>query len=222
MTAATRRGGSCLIGVAAVALTVALGQAPAAGSFTATTGTPASTVGTAGSFCVSPGSQDVVVANDAWTDEAAPATAHGTTAALEVQSAAGADRRTYLRFVLPAVPRHCELAAAQLRLRVSAPTAGRTVDVHLANQAEPLWGAGSLTWANQPAVAGTGTGSTAPSTAGTQTWDVRALTLQLYGGPNNGFVLKDRTEDQNGPFRQAYDEQSTVGGMPPVLRLTWA
>jgi hypothetical protein len=208
---------------AAVGLTVLLGSAPAAGSFVAVTSTGGSTVGTATSFCVSPGSQDVVVANDAWTDENAAAMPNATTTALQVQSAAGANRRTYLRFVLPGLPRHCRLAAAQLRLRASTPTNGRIVDVYRADPAQsPQWVAGTLSWSNQPDVAGTPSGSASLSGPGVQTWDVTAHTQALYGGTNNGFVLKDRTEGQPGSFPQAYDEQSTVGGTVPVLRLTWA
>jgi hypothetical protein len=224
MTALLHRGGlRVAVAAAAVLLTVLLGSAPAAGSFVAVTGTGGSTVGTAASFCVSPGSQDVVVSNDAWTDENAAATPNATTTALQVQSAAGADRRTYLRFVLPGIPRHCRLSAAQLRLRASAPTAGRIVDVYRADPAQsPQWAAGTLSWSNQPALAGTPAGSASLGAPGVQTWDVTAHTQALYGGPNNGFVLKDRTEDEPGPFRQAYDEQSTVGGTVPVLRLTWA
>jgi len=57
--------------------------------------------------------------------------------------------------------------------------------------------------------------------AGIQTWDVTDQTRILYSGPNNGFVLMDRTQHQNGPYVQYYDEQSTPGGTPAVLRLTW-
>ena len=209
-------------GAAAVAMTVLLGQAPASGAFTAGTGTGGSTVWTAASFCVSPGPQDVAVANDAWTDQNAPSTAHGTTAALQVASGVGTNQRTYLRFPLPTAPRHCELTAAQLRLRASAPVSGRTIDVYRADPAQsPQWTAAGLVWSNQPAPVGTRVGSASLAAAGVQTWDVTAHTLTLYGGANNGFVLVDRLEGQNGPFVQAYDEQSTAGGTPPVLRLTW-
>jgi hypothetical protein len=206
----------------AVVLTVALGHSPVAGAFTAQTGTGGSSVTAAGSFCVSPGPQDVPILNDVFTDQAAPATSYSATTALHVQSGAGANRRTYLRFTLPTVPRHCELTAAQLRLRASAPTGGRTVDVYRADPAQnPQWTSEGLTWSNQPAPVGTRAGSASLAAAGIQTWNVTAHALALYAGTNNGFVLMDRTEGQNGPFRQTYDEQSTAGGTPAVLRLTW-
>jgi hypothetical protein len=206
----------------AAVLVAVLAQAPAAGSFTALTGSSGNGVATATSFCVSPGAQDVLVANDAWTDESAAATGHGTTAALEVRSGAGSNHRTYLRFTLPGAPKHCDLVGAQLRMRVSSPTSGRTIDVHRADPAQnPQWTAAALTWSNQPGFVGTRVGSASLSAAGMQTWDVTAHTLLLYSGPNNGFVLKDRTEGQTGPYTQLYDEQSTAGGTPPVLRLTW-
>ncbi len=207
---------------AAVAMTVLLGHSPASGAFTAHTGTGGSTVGTAASFCTSPGSDDVVVTNDAFTDQNAAGTPHGAAPALEVSSGVNQNRRTYLRFTLPTAPHNCRLTTAQLRLRASAPTAGRTIDVYRADPGQsPQWTAAALMWSNQPAPVGTPVGTASLGAVGVQTWDVTAHTLTLYGGANNGFVLVDRLEGQNGPFVQAYDEQSTAGGTPPVLRLTW-
>jgi hypothetical protein len=207
---------------AAVALTALLAETPASGAFTAQTGTGGSTVTAAASFCVSPGPQDLAVTNDSWTDQGAPDTAHGTTAALEVQSAPGANHRTYLRFTLPSAPHDCELVSAQLRLKVSASTAGRTIAVQRADPTQsPQWTAGGLTWNNQPAPVGSTATSAAPAAGVVQTWDVTAQTTVLMTGPNNGLVVKDATEGQTGPFTQKYDEQSTAGGSPAVLRLTW-
>ena len=205
----------------AVTLTVALSRSPASGAWTAaTSGT--GTVGTAATFCTAPGAVDVPVTNDAWTDQAAAATAHGTSTALRVQSAAGANQRSFLRFTITA-PARCDLQAAQLRLYNRVPTAGRVVLVHRADPTQsPQWTAGTLTWGTQPGVAGAGSASATPTTAGLQTWDVTTQTRDLMGGPNNGFVLVDSQEGQNGPFTQSYDEQSTAGGTVPVLRLTWA
>jgi hypothetical protein len=209
-------------GAAAIVLTVALGSSQVAGAFAAQTGTGGSSVTAAASFCVSPGTQDVTIGNDVLTDQAAPATSYSATNALHVQSGAGANRRTYLRFTLPAAPQHCELSAAQLRLRASAPTGGRTIDVYRADPAQsPQWTSAGLVWSNQPAPVGTRVGSVSLAAAGIQTWDVTAHTQAQYAGTNNGFVLMDRTEGQNGPFRQTYDEQATPGGTPAVLRLTW-
>ena len=209
------------VGVAAT-LTVLLARGPAAGAFTAQTADTGNRVEAATSFCVSPGPQDLTVANDAWTDQNAAGTAYGTTPVLNVASGANANRRTYLRFTLPSAPKHCELVSAQLRLRAGTPTGGRMIDVFRADPLQnPQWAAGTLNWSNQPIAVGTPVGSASLGSAGIQTWDVTAHTGVLYTGPNNGFVLKDRTEGQNGPFTQAYDEQSTVGGTPAVLRLTW-
>ena len=206
---------------AAVVLTVSLGQAPAAGSFSGRTLTGGSTVGAAGNFCVA-GPQDVTVLNDTFTAEDAATTPHATTPALQVHSGVGTNRRTYLRFTLPAAPKHCVLAGAQLRVRNSAPATGRVIAVHRADPAEnPQWTPGALTWSNQPAFVGTAATSAAPAAPGVQTWDVTAHTAVLMSGPNNGFVLKDAAEGQNGQTLQQYDEQSTAGGTPAVLRLTW-
>ena len=223
MSRRKRRGLRSVLGAAAaVAVTVQLAQSPAAGAFTAQTADTGNRVEAATSFCVSPGPQDVTVTNDAWTNQNAAGTAHGTTAALNVASGVNANRRTYLRFTLPSVPKHCELTAAQLRLRASAPVGGRTIDVLRANPAQnPQWAAGTLNWSNQPTAVGTPVSSASLGAPGIQTWDVTAHTLLLYSGTNNGFVLLDQTEGQNGPFVQAYDEQSTAGGTPAVLRLTW-
>ncbi len=206
---------------AAVALTLSLGQAPAAGSFSGRTLTGGSTVGAASNFCVA-GPQDVPVLNDTFTSEDAATTPHATTPALHVHSGAGTNRRTYLRFSLPAVPKHCVLVGAQLRVRNAAPATGRVIAVHRADPAEnPQWTPAALTWNNQPAFVGTAVPSTAPAAPGVQTWDVTAHTAVLMSGPNNGFVLKDAAEGQNGQTLQQYDEQSTAGGTPAVLRLTW-
>jgi len=207
---------------AAVALTVSLGQSPAAGSFSGRTLTGGSTVGAASSFCVGAGAQDVPVLNDTFTVEDAATTPHATTPYLQVHSGVGTNRQTYLRFPLPTAPKHCELLGAQLRVRNASPSAGRVIAVHRADPAEnPQWTPAGLTWSNQPAFVGTAVTSSAPAAPGVQTWDVTAHTAVLMGGPNNGFVLKDATEGQNGQTLQQYDEQSTAGGTPAVLRLTW-
>ena len=207
----------------AVAMTVLLVEGSAAGAFTARTYATGNQATAAVSFCVAPGTQDLTVTNDAWTNQSAATTVHGTTTALNVASGVGANRRAYLRFTLPTPPRHCELVSAQLRVRASAPRSGRTIDALRADPGQnPQWAAGSLTWNTQPTAVGTAVGSASLAVAGIQTWDVTAHTGILYAGPNNGFVLKDRTEEQaGGPYTQAYDEQSTTGGTPAVLRLTW-
>jgi len=206
----------------AVALTALLAQTPASGAFTAQTGTGGSAVTAATSFCVAPGPQDLVVTNDSWTDEAAPDTAHGTTPALEVQSGPATNHRTYLRFTLPSAPHDCDLISAQLRLKVSASTPGRTVAVQRADPTQsPQWTAGGLTWNNQPGPVGAAATSAAPAPGAVQTWDVTAQTTVLMTGPNNGLVVKDATEGSAGPITQKYDEQTTPSGSPAVLRLTW-
>lgn len=202
------------------ALTVALAGNPASGAFTAVTGSGGNSVGTSADFCVA-GVQDVPVSNDSWTDQAAPTVSNGTSSALQVRSGSAANRRTYLRFSLT-TRKHCTLQSAQLRLYNRVPTAGRVIDVHRADPAQsPQWDAGSITWNNQPAPTGTGAGSTAPAAPQIQTWDVTAHTTVLLTGPNNGFVLRDRVENDGGSSAQAYDEQSTAGGTVPTLRLTW-
>lgn len=204
----------------AIALTVVLAKNPAAGTFTGTTATGGSSVTANAQFCTSPGVVPVTVTNDAWVDQAAPATLNGTTPTLQVRSANGSNRRTYLRFTMPSRPAGCVLEQAELRLYNSAPTGGRTIDVYRADPGAPLWEAGSLTWNNQPGRAGTAVGVTTPAGAGWQSWIVTDHARTLLTGTNNGFVLRDRTEGQNGPFSQEYAEQSS-GGILPVLRMTW-
>ena len=212
------------VGGLAVAMTVLLVEGSAAGAFTTRTHATGNQIGAATNFCVA-GTQDLTVTNDAWTDETAATTAHGTTTALQVTSATDANSRAYLRFTLPTPPAHCTLVSAQLRVRAGAPRGGRTIDVLRADPAQnPPWAAGSLTWNTQPVAVGTPVGSPSLASAGIQTWNVTVHTAALYAGTNNGFVLKDRTEGGGGPaapFTQAYDEQSTTGGTPAVLRLTW-
>jgi hypothetical protein len=203
----------------AIALTVLLARVPASGAFAAVTSDGGNSASAASQFCVAPGTVGVTVANDSWVDQAAPTSVNGTTPSLNVQSGVGTNRRAFVRFTMPGRPAGCVLEQAELRLYNSSPTA-RTIDVLRADPAAPLWDAGSLNWSNQPARVGTAVGTSAPAAPDWQSWIVTDHARALLSGANNGFVLVDRTEGQNGPFAQAYTEQS-AGSNLPVLRVTW-
>jgi hypothetical protein len=207
--------------LSAAGLTVALASSTAHGAFSAATGDTGDSVGTAASFCVAPGTTSTATsAGDAWTDEAATTTNHGGDAFLAVRSSSAGDRRTWVRFTLPSPPTHCTVASAVLSLYARTPASGRTIDAYRGTYITPVWTSTGITWANQPAAAGTAVGTASRSTAGWQTWTVTAHVQDQYANGNNGFVLRDRTENAGVSVEQVYDDLQTPA-TAPTLVVTW-
>jgi hypothetical protein len=155
---------------------------------------------------------------DSDVNQGSPTSNFGTSSDLYVQSKSGsANRRTLVQFTLPAVPAGCSLTAATLRLYNLSGVAGRTIDVY---RAAASWTETGVTWNNQPAVTGTAVGAASSSSTGYRTWDILAHAQALYSGTNNGFVVRDRTEDAGTSPEQKY--QSREGGSnDPELVLTF-
>jgi hypothetical protein len=207
------------VGVAGV-LTVLLAQVPVGATFTAATADTGNRVGTAANFC-----QRTVFATPsavAWTDQAAPTTVQPDTAALRVRSAPAANARTWLRFDLPPAHPGCVLQAATLRVTNQVPAGVRTIDVFTGDPGAPVWSPATLTWATQPALSGGAVGGSYATTPGQQTWGVTYEVRQQYvpGVRNNGFVLRDRTEDDTPAVEQQYDGALT-GPTSAQLQLDW-
>lgn len=168
--------------------------------------------------CATPGSSTITATADAWIDQSSPSQNKGTDAALYVQSKNGSsNRRSLVRFTLPTVPAGCTVIAATLTVRNDAPRADRTIDAY---RAASTWAESTVTWNNQPGTTGVAVGSTTTSTAGPQQWTVTAHVLAQYT-TNNGFVLRDRTENTPGGREQKYLSRESGSSTRPQLVVTW-
>ena len=205
---------------AAAAATVALTQVPVSGAFSGLSGNAANSVSSAASFCTAPPTT-LYSSGDTWTDEAAPAANHQNDLELRVRSSSAGDRRIWTGFTLPTVPTRCDLTQAKLSFYNKIPTSGRNIDVYRGDPTDPLWTAATINWSNQPDHIGTAATNAATTTvAGWQEWVVTGHVLAQYANGNNGFALRDRTENSASPQEQVYyDRQDTT--YRPTLVLTW-
>jgi hypothetical protein len=210
---------------AAAAATVALTQVPVSGAFSGLGGNAANSVSSAASFCTAP-PDTLSSTGDSWTDEAAPSTNHRDDEELRIRSGSEGDRRAWIAFQLPSAPAspHCQLSQAKLTLYNKTPVSGRNIDVYRGSPGPPLWTAAGITWSNQPSSLGpAATNAATTAVAGQQVWDVTAHVVVQYAGgvnANNGFLLRDRTENSGTPREQVYyDRQHTTHR--PTLVLTW-
>jgi hypothetical protein len=170
---------------------------------------------TAASFgCSLPGTQTVTASRDSWVWEASPTFNDGAGTSLYVNSRAGSNMRVLVGFSLPAVPAGCSVTAATLRLNASASAAGRTLQAFRGGAA---WTETGVTWANQPATAGTP--ATAASALGWVGWTVTAQVQAMYSGANDGFLVRDSVEGNASDLTQQYS--SREGPNPPQLVLTF-
>lgn len=201
-------------------LTVLLAQQATSASFTATTADGGNQVTASSNFCASAGGTTLTVAEDATGYQTNPTTNYGSYASLGVVSQAGGNARAVVRFTLPALPSHCDITGATLRLYANDPDVGGTIDVYRADPTAPLWTEAGLIWNNLPAPAGSAVGTASLAAPGWQQWTVTSLVQTLYTTANNGFILKDRTEGAVAPGRwQYYDSDDATN--KPQLVLSW-
>jgi large repetitive protein len=166
--------------------------------------------------CSSPGNQTAFANADSWINQASASSNFGTDAIIRVRSLIGSsNRRSLVRFALPAVPSGCTLTQAQLRLYAASSTAGRTLQALRINAA---WTENGVTWSNQPAT--TGTAATTTSGTGYRTWTVTTQVAAMYSGANNGFLIRDATENGTGQEQQFHARENGAGN-PPQLILTF-
>lgn len=164
--------------------------------------------------CDGPDSQTVVAAADAWIDEANANQNSGSTGTLQVRSSnASGNQRSLVRFALPAVPAGCSVTAATLRLYADSQIIGRTIDVH---QAASAWDEGTVTWNTSPGATGTAVGSLTLGVAGWQEWTVTAQVIAQYTS-NNGFVVRDGTEEAVLPLQQIYRSRESGTNRPELV-----
>lgn len=143
---------------------------------------------------------------DATVDQASPGTPFGADPTLKVRAATilpllellDTNARTLVRFTLPTVPDLCSVTSATLRLNATSAVGGRTLAVL---RASASWTEGAVTWATQPGT--TGTAVTTASGTGWRSWTVTAHVIAMYGGADNGFVVRDTAES---PLLQSYTQ----------------
>ena len=204
---------SVVVGLAVGAFVVPAGASYALWSATAT-GTLAVSTG-----ACAPGSSTVLAASaDAWIDQANPSVNNGSDSALYVASQSGSrNRRALVKFTLPTVPTSCSLSSVILTLYNQSPGSGRTIDVFRANAA---WVESTVRWTGAPGTTGTAVGSVTPGSAGLQSWDVTTHAIAQYMGPNNGFILRDRTESASSAATQNYRSRDATPS--PSLTVNWS
>jgi len=132
---------------------------------------------------------------DAWVDQSSPSNNKGTDSVLKVRSKGPAGNfRALVRFALPAsVPAGCAVESATLRLYFDSANPGRTLQ---ALRLTGSWTENGVTWANQPATAGTA--ASTGSGTGYREWNVASQVQAMYvAGASQGFLIRDATENQD-------------------------
>jgi hypothetical protein len=150
----------------------------------------------------------------------------GSSTDLVVRSALTGDGRAFARFDLSAcsIPSNAEIETARLDLYLAtAPLASRT---HQAHRVTTTWGETTLTWNNQPAVAGTVTSSTSTGTTSdvTISWDVLADVQAFVAGTetNHGWRIKDSSEGSAVAQAATFGARERVSaGQRPSLAITY-
>ena len=142
----------------------------------------------------------LAAAEDSYVDQNIPDTNYGTNTVIRVRSTTignpDHNQRTFARFDTSGIPPSATVVSATLRLfTYQAPTASRSYD---ASRVTASWGQGSITWNNQPAVAGSATSTVATGTANDVWlgWDVTADVQAFVNGgqANYGWRIKDQVE----------------------------
>jgi hypothetical protein len=197
------------VGIAAVAL-----QTTGA-AFSRTTSNTGNSFVALGAFpCTAPGTQTLTAVADSHVRQSNANTNYGTRTTMQVR-AANNNRRSLVRFTLPAIPNRCTVTAATLRLYVTAATAGRT---YQAFRAAAAWTETGVTWNNQPATAGTAATVVTTGTPGWLQWTVTSQVQAMYP-TNNGFVIRDQTENGPGSFTNTFSTRE--GANDPQLVITF-
>jgi hypothetical protein len=158
-------------------------------------------------------SETVTASADSWLDQGSPSNNFGTDGVLTVNSKGpSSNKRVMVQFNLPALPSGCSLTAATLRLHNRAPISGRTLGAY-ANAA--AWTESGVTWANQPVTTGAASTAVTPASAAWMQWDVTTQVQGMYSGSNNGFKVRDQTENQDAA--QQFDGREAGVNMPELV-----
>ena len=150
---------------------------------------------------------------DSWLLGSSATSNYGSDSVLKVDSKSGANARALVRFSLPAIPAGCQVVDAKLRLYAGSYKTGRTIDAYPVTAG---WIESAVTWASQPAPAGSAAG--AASGSGYREWNVTAQLVSTYSA-NTGFLVRDRIEG-NGGVEQGYHSREKGTDNPPQLVVT--
>jgi hypothetical protein len=184
-----------------------LDQTPASYSWTVTAPPPPGS-------CTASGSVTATANADAWVLQDSATSNYREDSILKVDSKSGANARALVRFTLPAIPAGCQVVDARLRLYASSYKTGRTIEaVALAS----AWSESTVTWSNQPTA--TGPVATVASGSGYREWSVAAQVANMYAA-NNGFLVRDATENGNG-IEQGFHSREKGTDNPPQLVVTF-
>jgi large repetitive protein len=179
-----------------------LDGSPAAHNWTITTG------------CAAP-AQTLGANIDSWILQDSAAQNYGTDSVLKVDTKSNANARAVVRFNLPAVPAGCQITSAKLRLYASSYKTGRTLQ---ALRLGAAWTESTIRWNNQPAT--TGTAVTTASGSGYREWTVTQHVLDMYTSANNGWLIRDQTENGGG-LDQGFHSREKGSDNPPRLVITF-
>jgi parallel beta-helix repeat protein len=164
--------------------------------------------------CVAPAVTTGSVA-DSWVLQSSTNTNYGTDSTLKVDSKNGGNARALVRLTLPGVPAGCVVTDAKLRLYAASYKTGRTLQ---ALRIAASWTETTVRWSNQPAT--TGTAATAPSGSGYREWTVTQQVRDMYSSGNNGFLIRDATENGGG-VEQGFNSREKGSDNPPRLVVTF-
>jgi hypothetical protein len=208
--------GLCLTAVGGVGLSGA--------TFTAQKANPSNTFTAASSFCADIGLHSVTADRDTYVDEGNATTPNGGASQMLVRSRNGGPKnaRTLVGFSLPTKPSSCSVTQATLKLSAATGSStGRTIEAALPSSG---WTEAGATWNNQPSGTVAGTSVTVTSGAGLKTWTVTSQVQGMYSGTyqNNGFRIKDQTEDNsNTSLTQTYATRDQSVDPKPTLEVTF-
>jgi hypothetical protein len=154
----------------------------------------------------------LIATADAWLEQNSPTSNKGADSVLKVRSKGPADNaRALLRFGLPtAPPDGCVIESATLRLYSDSAKDGRTLQ---ALGVTGDWTEGVVTWGNQPAT--DGAAATTNSGPHWRTWDVVAQVQQMATSGNNGFLIRDETENQDS--EQSFHSREKGTNVPQLV-----
>ena len=169
--------------------------------------------------CAQAGVSTVTGAADTWLDQANPTQVKPADNSLRVRSKNAQNRRTLVRFTLPALPQGCVVKSAKLSMNAGTGRGGRTLH---AGRIAAAWVDTTVNWNTQPATAGTPIA--APSATGNDLpveFDVTAHVVDMYAGTynNNGWLIKDATEDDSAGVEQVFDASTAGAAKAPKLLL---
>jgi CSLREA domain-containing protein len=160
-----------------------------------------------------PGQVSVKADADGWVLQSSPQQNYGTDGVAKVDSKVFANARGLFRFALPRIPTGCDILDAKLRLYASSYKDGRTLQaLRLASG----WTEASVSWDNQPATSGPA--AVTSSGSGYRQWTVVAQVEAMYALGNNGFLVRDASENGIG-VDQGFNTREKGIDNPPQLVL---